>query len=464
MLLEFLSPFTNKRIDEYGGCFANRVRIIKEVYEDVRKKVGSDFPVTARLSVREGYYGGRDLLDSLEVCQFLEELGIDGLNISSGMYGDHTNYDIDTYKHGFVVPYAEEIKRLVNIPVIATNRITTAGTAETIIKMGKADFVGMGRTSLADPHFPEKVKNGEETTVRHCINCNLGCYGGVLGPIGCVTCLVNPSVGKEYELDYSKTEKPKKIFIAGGGPGGMQAAITSAQKGHDVTLFESKEQLGGQFLSAAYPPGKGELTLFISWIVQEIKKLNIKVQLSTKLTKEIVEKEKPDIVIIATGGIPTIPPIKGIDKAHVYTAEDVLLGKVPTGANVVVCGGGEVGVETAAFAAQKENGKVTVVEMLSNVFPDLRFKKLFHEYSVDVKVSAKVVEITDDRVIVDDGTIQTSIEADTVVLAFGYKPNNTLAEEVTEACADVRVIGGAVRTSNALYATREAFEAVRTIE
>lgn len=464
LLLEFLSPFTNKRTDEYGGCFANRVRIIKEVYEDIRKKVGSDFPVTARISSRDGYYGGRDLLDSLELCQYLKELGIDGLNISSGMYGDHVNYDIDNYKHGFVVPYAEEIKQLVNnIPVIATNRITTAGVAETIIKMGKADFVGMGRTSLADPYFPEKIKNGEEASVRHCINCNLGCYGGVLGPIGCVTCLVNPSVGKEYELDYTKTENPKKIFIAGGGPGGMQAAITVAQKGHNVTLFEEREQLGGQFLSAAYPPGKGELTLFTSWLIQEIKKLDIKVQLSTKLTKEIVERENPDTVIVATGGTPTIPPIKGIDKAHVFTAEDVLLGKVPTGANVVVCGGGEVGVETAAFVAQKENGKVTVVEMLPNVFPDLSFKKLFHEYSIDVKVSTKVAEIGDNKVIVDNGTTQTSIKADTVILAFGYRPNNILKEEIKDACTDVRVIGGALKTSNALYATREAFEEAITI-
>lgn len=463
LLMEFLSPHTNKRVDEYGGCFKNRARIVREVYEDVRSKVGADFPVTCRISSRDGYMGGRELMDTLELAQFLEDLGFDALNVSSGMYGNHNNLEIDNQQHGFTLPYVERIKEVVNIPVMITNRITNAEMAEVILKTGKADFVGMGRTSLADPYLPNKAKNDKQETIRHCINCNLGCYGGVLGELGHVTCLVNPSVGREYEFDYNKVENPKKVYIAGGGPGGMQAAITATKKGHDVTLFEAKDCLGGQFLSAAYPPGKGELTTFTSWLIQEMKTLNVKIKLNTPLTKEIVEQDKPDTVIFAAGGNPIVPPIKGSNKPHVVVAEDVLLGKVDTGSKVIVIGGGEVGVETAAFIAMKENGSVSIVEMLPNIHESLRLKKLLNEYDVEVNVNTKLAEIADNYIIVEQGPFKKAIEADTVVLSLGYRPNNTSLEEIKEVCDDVRVIGGAVKTGNALGATRDAFEVVMSL-
>lgn len=458
LLAEFLSPHANKRVDEYGGCFKNRTRIVREIYEDVRSKVGSDFPVMCRFSSRDGYTGGRELVDSLELAKFLDVLGFDALDISSGMYGSYNNLDIDNQQHGHNLPYVERIKEIVNIPVMITNRITTAAMAEVILETGKSDFIGMGRTSLADPHFPNKAKSGKEETVRHCINCNLGCFGGILGEIGHVTCLVNPAVGREYELNYSKADKSKKVYIAGGGPGGMQAAITATEKGHDVTLFEAKDQLGGQFLSAAYPPTKGELTLFTSWLIQEMKALNIKIKLNTPLTKEILEQEKPDVVIVATGGNPIMPPIKGINKTHVVLAEDVLLGKADTGAKVVIAGGGEVGVETAAFVAMKENGSVTIIEMMPHIYEDLRMKKLLKECDIEVNVSTKLAEIADNYVVVEQGPFKKAIEADTVVLAFGYTPNNALAEELKEVCNDVRAIGGAVKTSNAMDASRQGFD------
>lgn len=464
LLFEFLSPHTNKRTDEYGGCFKNRFRIVEEVYKNIRSKVGDDFMVGTRICARDGYYGGREIYDTCELAMNLEALGFEYLNTSSGSYGDHSNYDIDTYKHGFIADDTAKLKEVVSIPVMCTNRITTGGVAESILRSGKADLIGMGRTSLADPHFPNKVQALKEETVRHCVNCNLGCYGGILGPIGEVTCLVNPEVGREYEIDekLAAGSGGKKVLIAGGGPGGMQAALTATKLGHDVVLYETSDHLGGQFVSAAFPPAKGELALFTSWLIAELKRQNIKVIMNTAVTKELVEQEKPDVVIVAMGGSPIKPNIKGIDNPNVFPAEDVLLGKVPTGDDVVVCGGGEVGTETANAIAYRDSGKVSIVEMLPAITADLKLKDSLKEYDVAVYTSTKVMEITEDSVVVEKDDKTWSIPAKQVVLAFGYKPNNKLADELKGIC-DIKVIGGSCKTSNALYATRNAFEAVMSL-
>lgn len=461
LLFEMLSPHTNKRTDEYGGCFKNRFRMIKEIFEDVKSKVGEDFIVGTRLSFYDGFQGGRDIYDTLELVMNLEAVGADYLNISNGSYGDHNSYTRDTYMHGFVTPACKEIKKVVSIPVIDTNRITTGGIAEAILKAGEADLIGMGRTSLADPDFPNKLMAQKEEDVRHCINCNLGCYGGILGPIGCVTCLVNPEVGREYEVDTFKPES-KRVLIAGGGPGGMEAAYQAVRAGHKVTLYEASDKLGGQLMSAAYPPIKGEVALFTTWLIKQMKDLKVDIRMNTPLTKAIVEEEKPDAVIIACGGSPLVPPIPGIDLPHVFKAEDVLLGKVPSGDNVVVCGGGEVGVETATAIAFRENGKVSVVEMLPKLFQSMDFRKMMEQYQIDQYPSTKVKEIKEKEVVVEKDGKEFSIPAEQVVLAFGYKPNNKLAQELDGLC-DVRVVGGSNKTSNALYATREAFEAVMAL-
>lgn len=462
LLFEMLSPHVNKRTDEYGGCFKNRFRMIKEVFEDVRSKVGDDFIVGTRLSYQDGYQGGRELWDSMELVMNLEAVGADYLNITFGSYGDHNSYEYDVQKHGFVTNACKEIKKVVSIPVIDTNRITTGGVAEAILKSKEADLIGMGRTSLADPHFPNKVQACKEEDIRHCINCNLGCYGGLLGSLGHVTCLVNPEVGRETELDEIKAV-PKRVLIAGGGPGGMEAAYQAVRLGHHVTLYEASDKLGGLLVSAAFPPTKGEVALFNTWLIKQMKDLNVDIRMNTPLTKEIVESEKPDTVIIACGGSALVPPIPGIDGPNVYTAEDVLLGKVATGDDVVICGGGEVGVETAAAVAFRCNGKVSVVEMLPDVFPSLQFRKLFHEYEIDKYTSTKVKEIKEDQVIAEKDGNTFSIPAKTVVLAFGYKPNNQLAEELRGICDDIQVIGGSVKTSTALDATADAFNAVLEI-
>jgi 2,4-dienoyl-CoA reductase-like NADH-dependent reductase (Old Yellow Enzyme family)/thioredoxin reductase len=467
LLSEFVSPYINKRIDDYGGCFENRLRIVREVYENVRGKVGKDFPVTARISGSDGFVGGVDIMESRLVAKALETMGFDGLHVSKGFYGDYVEGGGSVAPmyvgHGVGVPHAREIKKLLHIPVITVNRINDPILAEDIIERGEADFVALGRGSLADPHLPRKAKEGDTLSIRYCVGCLQGCVG-VLGVNGDVTCMVNPAVGREYEIDYAKIANPKLVFVAGGGPGGMEAARVAAIKGHKVVLFEKAEQMGGQLRSAAYPPGKSALATYTSWLIRELKKLEVDIRCNTELTKEIVQADKPDAVIVATGGLPSVPPINGIDKPHVLFAEDVLLGKIPTGDNIVVAGGGEVGGETAAHLAMEQKG-VTIVEMLPDVFPEInplnkiQLKSILNQFGVRIHVNTKVLEIRDNEVLAEGPQGKISLPADTVVLALGYTPNNKLVNSLNGLCDNVVVIGGATNTSDAMVASREGFDA-----
>lgn len=464
LLAEFLSPYSNKRTDEYGGCLDNRARIVKEVIENIRSKVGEEFPVIIRFSGDETVEGGRDMSESRVLAKLFEEWGVDGLHVSSGAYGNYNKGIVSTMyiPHAWTTEFANEIKKIVNIPVITANRINDPRMADNILEMGKADFIGMGRGSLADPELPNKAKNGDFTSIRYCIGCLQGCVNKLLEGEG-ITCLVNPTLGRDLEIDYKKTTEPKKVCVIGGGPGGLEAARAAALKGHDVELYEKRDFLGGQFKAAAYPPCKGELSTYVSWISGELDKLNVNVHLNTEVTKELINEKKADYIIVATGGNPIVPPIKGVNKNHVCTAEDMLLGKIQPGDNIVVAGGGEVGGETAAHLAMQER-KVTIVEMQPDILNELdamstlQLKSILDRYGVDIKTNTKVVEILDDGVVVDNGNETFTINADTIVLGLGYRPNNALVEDLKELDATVIVIGGAIKTSNALVAIREGFD------
>lgn len=470
LIAQFMSPYVNKRTDKYGGSFDNRIRFIKEIYENARAKVGEDFPLIVRFSALEDVPGGRDMAESRILAKLFEEWGFDALNVSCSVYGDHSRQIVSPMyvPHAWQADIAAEIKSLVDIPVFMVNRINDPKLAENLLETGKADIIGMGRASLADPDLPNKAKAGDLDSIRYCIGCLQGCTGALYvgGPINC---LVNPSLGREGELDYSKVSDPKKVMIVGGGPGGLEAARTAALKGHDVTLYERQDFLGGQFKSAAYPPCKGELATYTAWLISEINKLGVKVHLNSEVTKDMVGSEKPDVVIVATGGTPLKPAIKGSEKANVLFAEDVLLGKVATGDRVVVAGGGEVGAETAAHLGMEQKA-VTLVEMTASICNDLDsvnkhfLKKVLREYEVDQCLNTKVIEILDDGVVVENSTGTVMIPADSVVLALGYCPDNKLGEELKAVHPNVMVIGGAVKTSNAMIAAREGFNAGMSIK
>ena len=472
LISEFLSPYTNKRVDQYGGCFDNRARFLDEIYAAVRKEVGADFPVTVRISVNEYLLGGRTEAESFVLARHCEELGFDAIHVSNGMYASPATRQIIApmfSEHAFNMQGAQQIKELVHIPVILTNRINDPRMADTLLMMNKADFIGMARGSLADPFLPVKARQGHLSNIRYCIGCLQGCEQKLFEGTS-ITCLVNPRIGLEYESELTPVETPKKVLVIGGGPGGLMAAETAARRGHRVTVYEKKADLGGQFKSAAYPVGKGELATFISSARQNLSDMQVPIHLNTEVTPELLEAEKPDAIIVATGAHPLMPPIPGIDGSHVVTAEDVLLGNVTVPAGpVVVCGGGEVGGEVAQFVAES-HPDVTILEMQPDILNDMMVftRRCLLSYLKDARVRvlthAKVQKIEDDKVTyLDQAGQSVSLPAAAVISAFGYRAYNPLEAAARSVCENVQVIGGAVKAGNALTAIAEGYKAAMAL-
>ena len=439
----------------------------------MRKQVGDDFPIIVRLSGNEYVHGGRTEAETYELCTIFEELGFDGIHISNGSYASPGNRAVIApmfTEHALNMEISAQVKKLVDLPVIVTNRINDPQMADTLINMDKADFIGMGRGSLTDPDLPNKAKAEKYGNIKMCIGCLQGCEMPLFFNQE-VTCLVNPRVGREYENSMNIVEKAKKVMIVGGGPAGLQAAETAAMIGHNVTVYEPQEEVGGQFRSAAYPIGKGELTTLISVFKKNLEDLHVKVHLNTLVTKEMIEQENPDAIILATGARPLVPAIKGIDKENVVNAEDVLLGKIATKVeHIVVCGGGEVGCETATFIAQTHR-HVTVLEMKPAVLTDMDpinmscLLPIMNESGVTARANCTVTEILDDGVaFINEQGEKEVISADLVVLAFGYKAYNPLEKIANELCEDVQVVGGAIKAGNALPAVKEGYEAALNIK
>ncbi|MDF2871884.1 MAG: NADH:flavin oxidoreductase [Anaerocolumna sp.] len=281
-----------------------------------------------------------------------------------------------------------------------------------------------------------------------------------------LTCLINPRVAREYENELEVVENPKKVMVIGAGPGGLTAAYTAAKRGHKVTIFEQKNDLGGQFKSAAYPLGKGELATFVSSMRKALMDLKATIHLNTEVTEELIQNEKPDAIIAATGAVPFQPNIKGIESGKVLIAEDVLLGNCDiTAGPVVVCGGGEVGGETAHFLSQTV-GDITILEMQKDILNDMMIMTkvcltgYLKESGVKVLTEATVKEVNDEGVVyVNAAGEKITLPAEVVVSAFGYKAYNPLEEMAKKYCSEVYVIGGAVKAGSALHATKDGYEA-----
>lgn len=465
LISEFLSKYANKRTDEYGGCLENRMRFLLEIIKDVRSKVGSDYPVMVRMSTIEYVPGGLSMGESRVIARKLEESGVDAIDCSQGIFTVSNNIVEPMMMENCVfVDNAEEIKKVVNIPVLTAGRINEACLAETVLLTNKADLVGMGRASLADPDFPIKVREGRLQDIRYCIGCVQGCIGGNMRGENC-HCLVNPEMDREFELKPNPIDRKKKILVAGGGVAGCEAAIIAAQRGHDVTIYEKSDRLGGTWLIAALPPHKGELLTFVGWQKHELKKNNVRIKYNTELTKELIEIEKPDEVIVATGCTPFIPSIPGSNLPHVIQANDILQQNKKAGENVVVLGGGSVGVETAEYLSLY-GSNVTIVEMREDILIGceretmLMLREAVKDMGMKVYKNAKVSSIGEDTVTLErKGKTIVLEEIDTVVVAAGSRPVNTLEKEVKALGIPVRVIGDSKKVRNGLHAIYEGYMA-----
>jgi 2,4-dienoyl-CoA reductase-like NADH-dependent reductase (Old Yellow Enzyme family)/thioredoxin reductase len=469
LITQFFSPYSNKRIDEYGGNFWNRTRFAREIVKDIREKCGENFIIGMRISADEFVEGGLTIEDNKAIARMMEAEGLDIIHVSVGNYlsvdlnvaSSHTN-------HGWFTDWAKAIKDVVSIPVITVSRINDPFLADSILASNKADFVAMGRASLADPAMPIKAQEGRFEDIRRCIGCNDGCIGTLFGdqPIRCV---LNPELGLEYQGGIKPAEVKKAVAVVGSGPAGLYAAITAARAGHKVTVYEKGDHAGGQFYFAAIPPTKGEITDFIVWQLAQSKKLGIDIKYNTEASVEILKEANPDSIILATGSEPILPPIPGLKKStRVSLAKDILDGKVKPGANCVVIGGGQVGAETAHFLSQMLRN-VTVVEMKSAIASDApiaiqwHLNKSLNDRSVNILTDTVVVSINENAVIVKNAQgIESQLPADTIILAAGYRAYNPFEASLKEDFK-VQVVGDANRARNVLAATTEGYLAGKSV-
>ena len=460
----FLSTRTNKRLDEFGGSFENRMRFSRLIIEEVKKMTEGKIAVLARINSCDEVPGGLDVHDSAAIAAYLEGCGLDAIHVSRAVHIRDEFMWAPTVTHGgFSASQVEEIKRAVSIPVITVGRYTEPQFAELMVKEGRCDLVAFGRQSLADPHMPLKAQEERLEDMIPCIACLQGCVANMYAG-NPICCLANPFLGHEAQ-EIAPAEKAKKVMVIGGGVAGLCAAFIAQEKGHQVTLYESSDKLGGNMRLAAYPPGKGDITNMIRSYIVRCRKAGVTIKMNQEVTLDLIKEEKPDSVIVASGSRTLILPIEGIDNPAIIHGSDLLDGKRAAGKKVLVVGGGMVGCETAAFLGE-QNHDVTVIEFRDTVGADVIHEhrvylmKDFEDYGIKEITGAKVCKFYEDGVEYEtaDGQRHESRGYDSVILSMGFRNYNPFGEEIKAIVPDTYVIGDAIRARRALDATKEAYE------
>ena len=466
----FISQRTNNRTDEFGGCFENRMRLPRLIIENIRRKTGGNLPILCRINACDEVEGGQSVQDAAAVAAYLEqECGVDALHVTRAVHlHDEFMWAPGVTHGGFNADLVTEIKRAVSVPVIAVGRFTEPQYAELLVKQGRADLIAFGRQSIADPELPAKARNGQLETLSPCIGCLLGCVPNMFAgkPI---TCAVNPYVGRECEL--TPAPEKKRVTVVGGGPGGLYAAWACAVRGHQVTLVEKANELGGNFRIAAYPTGKGQLTEAIRSMIVKCQQAGVDLRCGVEADEMLLRSLAPDAIILATGSTPLILPIPGLSDCGCVTAQDMLDGKAQMGKRVLVVGGGMVGCEAAEYLAERGH-QVAVIEMkdviAADVTPENRryMFENFEENHVLLRPGAKVTQFYADGVdyALADGTSGSLRGYDNIVLAMGSRSNTALKETAEKVAGQVLVIGEAAKApGNAVLATGDALEAALKI-
>ena len=466
LISRFISSCTNRRTDQYGGSLENRMRFPLEIIESSKRKAGSDYPLICRISADEFMEGGHTLEDAKKLTPILEGVGVHCLDIGAGWHECRTPLVYMSVPRGAFVYLAEEIKKVVKIPVVAAYRINDPILADGIIAGGSADLVGMGRALIADPELPNKAMEGRLDEIRPCIACGHCLDAVMLGaPLACA---VNPQVGKEAERATAPAEKQKKVFVIGGGPAGMEAAAGAAARGHEVTLFEKRDRLGGNLLLAAVPSYKWEITNLVNYMETRLNKSGAQVRLNQEASEKNIAEGNPDVVIVATGAAPIIPNIPGADRKNVVTALEVLGGEEEVGERVLIVGGGMIGCEAAEYLAEKGK-QVTILEMLERIGADIGMTtrwvimQRLRNAGITMETKVKVEEITDKGVVASRDGVAEFFAGDSVVLAVGLMPQSELAQRLKGRVAECNSIGDCTEAQRIIQAIDDGYRIAREI-
>lgn len=479
LIQQFLSPNTNKRNDEYGGSLENRMRFLMEIIDGIRRECGADFPIVVRLSVDEMYEKigqkgkGYDLQEGLKMAKALSDKGIDAIDVSSAAY-DTFNYWLEptTFDCGWRKYLAAEVKKVVDIPVLAANLIRSPEQAEQQLEDGIQDFVSLGRPLLADPHWVNKVEQGRENTVKRCICC-LYCFESMENNAYRYThgnCSVNPFMGRD-NVKLKQNGNGRKVVVVGSGVAGLTAAELFSRRGFDVTVLEKSQTYGGQINLADKPPHKEKLHWCVDDLYTNAVQNGVKFEFDTLATPEILDVLSPEVVINATGANAVFP--KPFQKENVCTVTDILNGNVVLNdKKVAVIGSGMTGLETSELLCEQGN-KVSIIEMADEIAPGAYFQQLddalpkLKAAGTQFFASSKLTEIQSDCVVVENTKTgeKKNIAADFVVLSLGCRPDNSLLDEIKDGKSyKVINIGDSVKIGRIANATQAAFDAVMSVD
>ncbi len=484
---QFTTSAFNHRTDEFGGSMDNQLRVLTEIVKRIKKETAEDFPVTVRFSTKHHIKAerqaavdgevyeefGRDIDESIAMGKKLEEAGYDAFLLGNGSYDSfHWLYPPMYQKEGLWLDDFAPFTKEMNVPCIGPGKILQPQMANDAIKNGTLTAVALGRALLADPEWMNKAEAGKPEEIRPCIGCNAGCVGRIFAG-KTMLCAVNANLFDEAHKELAPAAEPKKIAVIGAGVGGMEAARLAAARGHEVTIYDDRDRVGGMTLVADIPDYKAASRRLIAWYENELKKAGVKVVLNTRLSEEDVKNLDADTIIVATGATAKKLPVPGADQEHVISSVEALTKAKPIGENVVVVGGGQVGCEVA-YELAKEGKKTSVVEFMPDLVSggkepisasvSLMLKDLLNFEKVDIYTSSALKEIKENTVCFEKSGEMKEIPADTVILAIGFNANDNLYQSLKDSGKDVRVIGDAKQSpGNVLHAVADGYALGREI-
>lgn len=465
---QFLSRYSNDRKDEYGGDVSGRARFAVEMIREIKSRVGEDIPISFKISAQEFVPGGLDVDESIGILRRLVESGLDVVQVSAGT--DATPEWVSQpmfMEKACLADSAEKIRKALDIPVMVVGRINDPRIADDLIAGGKADLVCIGRGLLADPRFPQKAREGRVDEIRTCIACNT-CMESIYRK-GRIECMVNPTLGREKEMEIRPADVVKKVMVIGGGPGGLDAAWVAAKRGHEVHLYEKRADLGGQLSLCSDMKCKQEILHLVRYQKSQIEKYGVQIHLNAEVTPDMIKREDPDVIVLATGSVPVKPSVPGVDKKIVLFLPQILDGNETPVKKTVIIGGGASGCELAHHLSLK-GCSVTLVEQQEKVAAEVEsvtrrvLLRELDKYGVKILTGYRLRRVEDHgvSVVAGDGR-EDFLDAERVVLTVGNRSDNRLFEAIKSLGKTIHLIGDCVEPGTAKRAIAEGALIGRTI-